>query len=182
MPSRRLLRWLLLAWLLALLAACATRPGSLDIPRSRLEAALARRFPYEDRRTGLFVVNVGLPRLELQPEFNRVRLEFPLEASDRIVRATTRGELGVSFALRYEPSDASLRAANVRVDRLALQGFPSEFRGPLEAVGSLVAENLLEGAVLHTFRAEDLARAQGWTPGAIRVMPGGVHIDLVPPA
>jgi hypothetical protein len=36
--------------------------------------------------------------------------------------------------------------------------------------------------VLHQFRPEDVARARGWTPGAIRVTPQGVRIELVPPA
>jgi hypothetical protein len=39
--------------------------------------------------------------------------------------------------------------------------------------GGLVAGNLLENAVLHTFRPEDLGRARGWTPGEIRVTPRG---------
>jgi hypothetical protein len=181
MRSRPLLSWLLLAWLLVLLAGCASGPGSYEVSRRQLETALERRFPYEARRAGLFIVNVGVPRLQLLPEANRVRLDFPLEASERIARSTTRGELGVSFAIRYEPADASLRAVNVRVENLALQGFASEWRAPLEAAGGLIAENLLEGTVLHSFRPEELARANGRTPGAIRVTPTGVRIELLPP-
>lgn len=171
----------MLAWLLALLAGCATGPRTLEISRRQLESALERRFPYEARRTPLFVVNVGVPRLQLLPESNRVRLDFPLEASERLLRNTARGELAVSFAIRYEPADTSLRAASVRVENLALQGVAAEWRAPLEAAGAVIAENLLEGTVLHAFRPEELARAHGWTPGAIRVTPTGLRVELVPP-
>src|SRR5262249_26229541 len=92
-----------------------------------------------------------------------------------------RGELAVSFALRYEPSDATLRAADVRVEKLALEGLAPAWNEPLEAAGALVAENVLEGSVLHAFRPEELARARGWRPGDIRVTPTGVRIELLPP-
>lgn len=180
MQRRTALPFLLLPSLL--LAACATGPRSIDIPQQQLEAALARRFPYDARPAGLFLVNVGVPRLRLLPEENRLRLDFDVQASDRIVRSTGRGQLAVSFAVRYEPADTSLRAVNVRVEDFGVQGVAADWRGPLQMVGGLVAENLLEGLVLHAFRPEEIARARGWTPSAIRVTPTGVRIELLPPA
>jgi len=182
MRSHPLAARLLLASLLLLLAACASGPRTLEVSRQQLQSALERRFPHEARAAGVLALTVGLPRLELQPQANRVRLDFPLEASDRILRSTHRGELAVSFGLRWEPSDASLRAANVRVERLAVQGLPADWAAPLERAGAVMAENLLEDTVLHTFRSEELARARGWTPGAIRVTPGGLRIEFLPPA
>lgn len=168
---------LLLALPLALLAGCVTVPHSVEISRQQIQSALDRRFPYETRAAHLLPVRVGAPRLDLLPESNRLRLDFPID----VLRGTGRGELAVSFAVRWEPADSSLRAANVRVDRLDLQGLAERVRGPLELVGSLVAEQVLEGAVLHAFRPEELARAQGWTPGEIRVTPTGVRMTLQPP-
>jgi hypothetical protein len=52
----------------------------------------------------------------------------------------------------------------------------------LQFAGGLVAENLLQNTVLHTFRPEDLEKSRGWTPGEIRVTPRGVRITLVPPS
>jgi hypothetical protein len=174
--------WLLLAWLFLLLAGCASGPRTLDVSRQQLQSALERRFPHEARAAGVLALNIGVPRLELLPQANRVRLDFALEASDRIVRSSHRGELAVSFGLRYEPSDASVRAANVRVEQLAVRGLPADWRFPLERAGAALAENLLEDSVLHTFRPEELARARGWTPGTIRVTPGGLRIEFLPPA
>jgi len=169
------------AVLLALLAACASGPREVDVSAQRLEAALARRFPYELRPAGLFTLTVGLPHLQLLPQENRMRLDFPVQAASRILQGGGRGELSVSFAVRYQPSDTSLRAVNVRVDRFAVQGLPEAWSAPLQLAGSAVAESLLEGTPLHTFTPEDLARARGWTPGAISVTPRGVRIELLPP-
>ena len=171
----------LLALLLALLAACASGPRSVDVSAGKLEAALARRFPYELRPAGLFTLTVGLPHLELLPQENRLRLDFPVDASGRLLQGGGHGELSLSFGLRYEPTDSSLRAVNPRVERVAVQGLPEASAAPLQLAGSAVAERLLQGTALHTFSAEDLARARGWTPGNISVTPGGVRIELLPP-
>jgi hypothetical protein len=184
MGRMRLLRtwsFSLLAMLLALLAACANGPREVDVPAQRLEAALARRFPYELRPAGLFTLTVGVPHLQLLPQEDRLRLDFPVDATGRILQGGGHGALSVSFGLRYEPTDTSLRAVNVRVERVALQGLPEAWSAPLQLAGSTVAERLLEGTALHTFTAEDLARARGWTPGSIRVTPQGVRIELLPP-
>lgn len=181
MSAMRLRLALLFALPLALLAGCATGPRTVDISRQQIQSALDRRFPYETRAAQLVAVKVGAPRLDLLPEANRLRLDFPIDLNDRILRGAGHGELAVSFGVRWEPSDTSLRAVNVRVEKLELQGLAERLRAPLELVGSLVAEQVLEGAPLHTFRADEVARAQGWTPGDIRVTPAGVSITLQPP-
>jgi hypothetical protein len=176
-----MVRRLALAWLLVL-AACASLPRVVEIPRAQIEAALARRFPIESRAGELFTAKVAQPQLTLLPDANRVRLDFQLEAVDRVVHKAVRGAMGLSFALRYEPSDASIRLAQVRIESFDVQGLPEPLLRQLQPVGAMLAERGLEGMVLRTFRPEELARAQGYTPGAIRVTPGGVAIELVPPA
>jgi hypothetical protein len=178
-PSR-LSWWLLPAVLGAWLSACATLPREVDVSRQQLEAALARRFPYEARAGGLFSARAGVPHLELLPQSNRLRLAFGVDATERLTRSTVHADLALSFGLRYEPADASIRAADVRVEELALQGLPEGGREVLRMAGGLMAEQLLENAVLHTFRPEDLAKAQGLRPGSLRVTPNGVRMELVP--
>ena len=164
-----------------LIAGCATLPRSVELPREQIEAALARRFPRETRIAELLVLRVGAPRLTLLPESNRVRLAFHLDVMERIMRRAAQGELALSFSLRFEPTDATLRAADVRVEAIELQGIPEQWRGVLQSAGALAAEQFLEGAVLHAFTSEQLARAGGLRPGDIRVTPRGVRVELVPP-
>lgn len=178
---RRFAFLLLFAPLIAFVAGCASVPRAIVIPAQQLQAALERRFPYEARPGGLFIVRVTAPQLHLLPEDDRLRLDFSVDAMDRIARHSTHAELVVSFGLRYEPSDASIRAVAVRLEDIAVQGAPRELQAPLQTVGALVANTLLEGAVLHAFRAEDIAKARGWTPRILRVTPTGVLIELQPP-
>jgi hypothetical protein len=176
----RLLLVLLLA-LGALLAGCASGPRSVEISGPKLQAALDRRFPYETRLAGLIPVKVGVPRLRLRPEENRLALDFAVDATEPISRRAVHGDLAVSFGVRYQPSDASIRAVNVRVEKFALDAAPRELRSPLQAIGTLVTGNLLEGAVLHAFTPEELAQARGWTPQGLQVTPGGLRVLLAPP-
>lgn len=173
-------RWLLLAMVAACLSACATLPREVDISRQQLEAALARRFPFEARAGGLFSARAGVPHLELLPQSNRLRLALGVDATERLTRAALHADLALSFGLRYEPSDATIRAAGVRVDELAVAGLPEAGREVFRMAGELMAEQLLENAVLHTLRPEDLAKAQGLRPGELRVTATGVRIELVP--
>lgn len=164
-----------------LLAACATVPRSVELSQQQIESALARKMPYESRIAELFQVKVSSPRLTLLPDSNRLRLDFTVEATDRIVRRAVQGDLAVSFSLRYEPSDTSLRATGVRVERFDLQGVPDQWRAMLQGAGMLAGEQLVEGTVLHRFTPEQVSRAGGLTPGDIRVTSRGVRVELVPP-
>lgn len=171
--------WLLLA-ALTLLAACAALPRTVEVSRQQLEAALAKRFPYDARAAGLFSARAGVPRLALLPQSNRLRLEFGVDATERLTRSSTHADLALSFGLRYEPADASIRAADVRVEELAVQGLPAAWREAFRMAGGLIAEQMLENAPLHTFRPEELARARGLQPGSIQVTDSGVRMELVP--
>jgi hypothetical protein len=166
--------------LAALLSACATLPREVEVSRAQLEAALARRFPFEARAGGLFTARAGVPRLELLPDSNRLRLAFGIDATERVTRSSAHAEVALSFGLRYEPADASIRATEVRAEDLSVQGLPAGWREVFRLAAGLVAEEMLEDAVLHTFSAEDLARARGLRPGSIRVTPTGVRMELVP--
>jgi hypothetical protein len=177
--KRRTLAFVLAAplWLLG----CATTPRTVEVSQAQLQAALDRKFPSQVRLLELLDVQLTAPRLTLQPEAGRLRTDFALQVSDRILRRSLQGQLDLSFGLRYEPTDASVRMREVRVERMDLRGLPEAWVPYAQRIGPLAAERLLEGAVLHTFTPEQLARANGWTPGELRVTRGGVAITLLPP-
>jgi hypothetical protein len=167
---------------MAVLAGCASVPRTVEISQEQLQAALARRFPFNDRALQLLDVQAQAPRLQLLPESNRLRVDIALSASDRVVGRAMQGSLGLSFAPRYEPADASIRMADVRVERLDLLGLPQALQPQLHRLGPLLAERVLEGTALHTFKPDDVAKAQGWTPSDLRVTPAGLRVTLQPPA
>ena len=60
----------------AVLAGCASVPRTIDVPREKLQAALDKRFPAQRRFLELLEVQLTAPRLQLQPESNRLRIDF----------------------------------------------------------------------------------------------------------
>ena len=177
----RLFRFFFLLCVAAWLAGCATGPRTVELSREQLQAALAKRFPLQARYLDVVDVQASAPRLQLLPESNRMRTSVALTAASRLLRDTLRGDVDMSFGLRYEPSDTSIRLADVRVERIDLQGVPEALRGQLQRLGPFLAERMLEGAPLHTFSPDQVAKAQGWTPSEIRVTASGLRISLLPP-
>ena len=167
----------------ALLVGCASSPRSIEISKEQLQSALDRRFPTGSRQLDLLDVRVSTPRLlELQPQHNRMRMGFSLTAAARSGRAPLTGDMVLSFGLRYEPVYSALQLANVRVEQLDVDGMPEAARSLLRSLGPTMAQPLLEGATVYTFTPQELAKAQGWTPGEIRVTSNGLHMTLLPPA
>lgn len=173
---------LAITWLLAaLLAACATGPRSVDVSYDQLQDALNRRFPLRERILEVLEVQAASPVLQLLPQQNRLRVEMDLTATERLLRNSLQGSFAVSFAPRFDPADFTVRMADVRVERFDVPGVPAALRDPLQRVGPYLAGRVLEGATLHAFTPEQLARAQGYVPDQIRVTPSGVSMTLLAP-
>jgi hypothetical protein len=185
LPSRRLCLLggigVLAAWM-AGCAAVAPPPRTVELSEARLVQLLARRFPVDHRYMELLDVTLSQPRLSLLPEDNRLRTALhyvlgPVVAGTRKVE----GELVLTYGLRYEPSDRTLRVKEVQVERFDVPGLP-ERAARLSRLGSAVTETLLDDAVIHRFSAEDLSAGAGWAyePGQPQVVPGGLRLRLTP--
>lgn len=176
-----LIRRLFLAAVLSVVAACAIIPRTITLSPDQIQTALDRRFPRDVALGDLLNLRVGAPRVALQPEANRILLGFPADVTDRIVHRTLHGDLALSFGLRYEPSDMSIRATAVRIEHIGLAGVPPSWQQFIQNAGAPIAQQLLEDAVLHTFQPQDIQRAGGRIPSDIRVTPAGIQLELVTP-
>ena len=168
----------------ALLAGCAAilGPRTVEVTQAQLEQLLARRFPLTRRVLELFDVTVSAPRLRLLPESNRIATDFDVGSTDRLLRSQHTGALGLSFGLRFEPSDNTLRVMQVRVERLQIDGAPALLQREFERIGTLVAEQSLDDQVIHTLRPQDVEAVQGrgYRPSELRVTPRGLRVTLLP--
>ena len=175
-------------WAVALLtlAGCGALPSGprqVDISEAQLLERIASRFPVKQRYLGLFEVTLDQPRLRLLPEENRVGTEVsylvgvPLPGSSDI-----KGKLELSYGLRYEPSDTTLRLTQARVERLDVDGLNAAQAAQVKKVGGLLTEDLLKEAVVHRLKKEDMESlaGRGYRPGTIRVVPGGLRLTLDP--
>ncbi|QXL85907.1 DUF1439 domain-containing protein [Comamonas sp. NLF-1-9] len=178
-------RWLAgsLAWL-AGAAACTTGrggPRSITVPLERLQAVVDGHFPRRLSAQGLLQLSVQAPRLRLLPALDHLGARLELGASSPLLARAYTGEADLDFALRYEPSDRSLRATELHLNALQLAGLPAPAEQLLrQSLADALRQSLRE-LVLYRLREQDLLLADtlGLQPGAISVTPEGLRIALV---
>lgn len=178
---------------LALFAALAAWPAARLFageapprPRHKISAgtlfeALSKRFPVRLGLAGLLDVQVSAPRLLLLPARNRIGAALLAQLSGAQLRASQGGEMDVVFALRYEPSDRTLRAHGAEVLDVRWPGLPAEGMQALRSVLPSMTRQLGE-IVLHQLSPGDLALpdTMGFEPGEIEVADDGVVIFFRP--
>lgn len=179
-------------WLAALVTGlmavqgCASLLDSartVTISQSRLVDLVNRQFPQSQRYMELFDVTMSEPKVWLMPAENRIgtELHYSLGTSVLSERQMT-GLLSMSYGLRFEPSDASLRLDDVKVLKFDLQGLPKAYASRAPQLGRLLAQTLLQDLVVHRLDGNDLRRVQqsGLQPGTLKVVPGGLQLQLQP--
>ncbi|WP_342617410.1 DUF1439 domain-containing protein [Rhodoferax sp. GW822-FHT02A01] len=174
-------------------SAQPAQPGAEDAPQAppnykvsaaQLQSAVAQRFPLRYPLAGLMNLDVQVPQLRLLPALNRLSAEMVVNAAGPALQRSHQGTLEVEFALRYEATDRTVRAHQLRLVRLQ---FPSLQPGVVELIntyGQQLAEQTLLEVVLHRLRPQDLALpdSMGLQPGNITVTNEGLTIAFVPKA
>lgn len=147
-----------------------------------LQAAVGQRFPLRYPVPGLVNLDVQLPTLRLLPAQNRLGAEAQVEAAGPALNRSHQGLLDVEFALRYEASDRTVRAHQLRLKRLQFPTLPPAAMALLSTYGPALAERTLLEVVLHRMRPQDLALPDGlgMQPGSITVTETGLTIGFVP--
>jgi hypothetical protein len=188
MNRRRLVVGAGLAGVAGGLAGCAALgqgPRTVEISEAQLLALISRPFPRSQRYFELFDVTLSAPRLRLMPETHRIgtELSYSLGASVLSERQMT-GTLALSYGLRFEPADATLRLADVKVERFDLSALPRAYAGRGQRLGALLTEELLQDLVIHRLDAADQRRLaeRRLRPAAVRVLPGRLQLQLDPVA
>ena len=166
------------------LSLAAVKAGAQPVYRvsaRQLQDAVASRFPRTYPLGGLLDFKLQAPQLRLLPEVNRIGALIPLEAAGPALRRSYEGTFDTEFALRYEASDLTVRAHQLRVNALRLNGLPPGQSALLDAYGPSLAEQALQDAVLHTLSPQDLALPDGMglQPGSITITAQGLAIAFV---
>lgn len=178
--------WAASALLLIALSGCGVMqpgPRQIDISEAQLLSRIASQFPVKQRQLALFDVTLEQPRLRLLPEENRVATEMTYAVGVALTGvAPVKGQLELSYGLRYEPSDSTVRLHQVRVERLGVDGLSASQAAQVKKIGGLMAEDLLKEAVVHRVKPEDLQSlsGRGYKPGMLKVVPGGLRLQLDP--
>jgi hypothetical protein len=184
-PRRRLLAGAIAIPVLWL-SGCALlppRPRTVDISEARLVELINQQFPFNSRYLELFDVSLASPRVRLIPDENRIGTELGYRLGSFLLGSREyQGRLNLSYGLRFEPSDNTVRLSGVRVEDFEVPGVPSAYAARANRLGALLAENLLKDFVLYRLQPEDLTVSRGWgyQPGLLSVVPGGLRLRLDP--
>jgi hypothetical protein len=157
-------------------------PRTIEVPKEELLSKLGQRFPVTQRVMNLLDISVSAPSLDLLPDTNRVAASIPLVAHEMLGGRDHPGRIKLSFGLRYEPQDLSVRLTGVKIEQVDIEGLPALFQQGLTRLGAAVAEERLQDQAVHHFKPDDLRSADrmGYEVGEIRVTATGLAIKLTP--
>lgn len=177
-----LLALFLLVALLGSRVATAQAKPSYTVSAAQLQEAVAQRFPLRYQVAGLLDLDVKSPLLRLLPAQNRLAAAVAVNAGGPALGRSYPGTFDIDFALRYEPSDQTLRAHQIQVRSLRMDGLNTGTTELLQAtLPGLVRDNLRE-VVVHRLRSQDLALpdSMGVQPDTITVTRDGLEIGFAP--
>lgn len=157
------------------------KPPGYAVSAAQLQQMVAQRFPLRYPVHGVLNLDVQAPRLQMLPEQNRLRAAMAVEVAGPLLSRVHPGSFDVDFALRYEASDRTVRAHQLRLARLNFPNMQPPAQELLNTYAPAVAERALQEVVLHQLQPSDLRAidAMGMQPGPITVTKDGLVIALV---
>lgn len=174
---------LMLALAGSLLAACAGLfgPRDIEIPLSKLQSGLDRRFPLNKRALELFDIELSRPRLVTLPDTGRIALTMDALVAPPFTRKSWHGTLSLSGRLYIDPANADVLMAEPRVDSFSVDGVDEARQRQLTKVANLLMDKVVNDVPLHHFRPEDL-RYGGvqFVPTRIAATPRGLIVSVEP--
>ena len=181
MHRRSLLNHLTAACALASLPGLAQAQPRWTVPLDQLQERVAQRFPLRYPVQGMLDLTVHTPQLTPLPAANRLSAAMAVDAAGQALRRAHSGQLVVEFALRYEPSDRTLRAYQLKLGRLDFPTLQPAVTELLNAYAPALADQSLREVTLHQLRPQDLAvfDGLGLQPGPITVTAKGLNVAFV---
>jgi hypothetical protein len=139
------------------LAGCAGLGArNLTLSQADLQTLIERQFPRERRVLEVVDLSLARPVVRLVPERNRIATELELSGLERLSGRTFGGRLALDHGLRYEPSDATVRLAQVKVSDLRLDVGGTPLSAQAARLGGVLAERVLDDFVI--YRVNDARR------------------------
>ncbi len=154
--------------------------GDYTFSRQELQDAVDKRFPARLRYAQVLDVQLTHPRLLLDEANNRVTTQMDAQVSNTLLPAPPiNGTLSLSSGLRYDPAKRAVLLDNPSVERVQVAGMPAQYSEQLNAIGAVVAQQLLRDYPLYTFKPEELHVAgKDVEPGAITVLADGIKVQV----
>ena len=139
--------------LLTLLSGCASLlpPQEIEIPLSRLQQSIHKKFPYTERYFGLLDVTLSNPVLSTQPAADRMLIALDAQVLPPLFKTPWQGELLVSGSLRIDPVQRAVLLTEPRLENIKLDAATGSYTSRLARLGTQLAQDLIGETVLYTF-------------------------------
>ena len=174
---------LLLALAATLLAACAalTGPRQVEIPLTKLQAGMDRRFPMSNRVLDLFEIELSRPQLALMPDTGRIGITLDAAVAPPFTRQTWRGRMALSGRLYVDVARNAVLMAEPRVDGFKLDGVDPARQQQLTSVANSLMTRIATDLAVYQFRPEDLRYAGvQFVPTHIATARNGLVVTVEP--
>lgn len=173
----------MLALACVLLVSCASLvgPRDIDIPLSKMQGSLERRFPLHHRALELFEIELSRPQLSLQPESDRIALSLDALVAPPFLRQSWRGTLALSGRLYIDPQRGAVLMAEPRVDRFSVDGVDEARQRQLGRLANVLMNIVVNDVPLYHFRPDEL-RYGGvqFVPTRIATTARGLRVSVAP--
>lgn len=156
--------------------------AAYKVSKEKIQQAVAERFPRKYPVRNLFDITLQTPQLRMLPEQNRLGVQTPVDLAGQALNQSYKGMFDVDFGLRFEPSDLSIRATQLKVNALRFDNLAPGIAALLSTYGPQLAEQSLQDVVLHQLKPADLALPDGMglQPDKITVTAQGIAISFAP--
>jgi len=153
--------------------------GEYTFTKAELQSAVSQRFPTTVRYGELVSVQLSNPRLVLDEATNRVTTRVNAAMTNTIVPSPPiNGTMALNSGVKYDATRRAVLLDSPTVQDVQVDGM-SQYTQQLNAIGAVVAEQLLKDYPLHTFKPEELRfNGRDVQPGAITVTPDGISVKL----
>lgn len=179
----KLIARLLTLLLVLVLSACAGMlgPRDVEIPLSKLQASLEKRFPFNSRYLELFDIQLSSPRLSLQPAGNRVVTSFDAAIAPAWLKRSWQGDFALSGVLAVDPAKNAVVLNDPRVESLNIHGLDDKYARQLSKISGILVEEVFRGMPLYTFQPEDFRYGgSSFFPTKINTQSNGLVVTFEP--
>lgn len=166
----------------ATLSSCASilGPREVDLPLSKLQASLDRRFPMDNRLLELFDVRLSRPQLAVLPG-DRVALTVDASVAQSFLRNPLSGSLAISGRLVVDQARSGVYLAAPRLERFTVSGLDESVGRQLSRAANGLFEKAMLDIPVYSFRMDELRYAGvQYIPTRIATTATGLRVSLEP--
>jgi hypothetical protein len=165
------------------LASCASLvgPRQIEVPLTKLQAGIERRFPLDQRVLQLLDIRLSHPQLTIEADTERIALSMDAELAPPFVKQSWRGSMSVSGRLRIDAARGAIVMLEPRIDRFVIDSADEARQRQFTKVANLLADRLIRDVPVYSFRMDELRYAGvQFVPTRIAALPGGLSVTLEP--